>query len=158
MKASSNKASHGTAALNVTKPNDVANPITGLFVMLSAIIGVVAVATIVDVQISLRAIDPDDPATWPNMAPQVRYYFIPVLATILGVVVLIVHFGLQLTRRLYFRRLIHWLALGAGYGTVSFTLPLFRTGLHPLPALLIACLAAILVTIWLRRKYGVPSN
>lgn len=32
-----------------------------------------------DVQVSLARIDPADPATWPNMAPQIRYLLLPVL-------------------------------------------------------------------------------
>ena len=35
---------------------------------------------VADVQPALARIDADDPPTWPNMAPQVRYFFIPVVA------------------------------------------------------------------------------
>ena len=42
----------------------------------------IAAFTWLDVQISLSAIDPKDPSSWPNMAPQVRYGFIPLLAAL----------------------------------------------------------------------------
>lgn|SRR5574341_1422357 len=35
---------------------------------------------VADVRLALARIDADDSATWPNMAPQVRYFFIPVVA------------------------------------------------------------------------------
>jgi hypothetical protein len=50
---------------------------------------------VANVRLALARIDADDSATWPNMAPQVRYFFIPVVAG--AVVVAAVAVNLVLT-------------------------------------------------------------
>jgi len=73
----------------------------------------VAGFTVADVQLALARIDADDSATWPNMAPQVRYFFIPVVAG--AVVVAAVAVNLLLTLIDYRHRAIEALGvLGCG--------------------------------------------
>lgn len=45
---------------------------------LLALLAGIALLVFLDVQVSVAAIDPSNPTTWPNMAPQIRYLFIPV--------------------------------------------------------------------------------
>ena len=79
---------------------------------------------VADVQLALARIDADDSATWPNMAPQVRYFFIPVVAG--AVVVAAVAVNLLLTRIDHRRTelLRHWVFLGAAYSLVASALPM----------------------------------
>jgi hypothetical protein len=84
---------------------------------------------VADVQLALVRIDADDSATWPNMASQVRYFFIPVVAG--AVVVAAVAVNLLLTpidhRRTELLR--HWVFLGAAYSLVASALPIRYLGL-----------------------------
>lgn len=52
----------------------------GYAAMASATTAGVTAVMFADVQLVLSRIDPNDSSTWPNMARQVRYYFIPVVA------------------------------------------------------------------------------
>ena len=84
---------------------------------------------VADVQLALARIDAHDSATWPNMAPQVRYFFIPVVGG--AVVVAAVAVNLLLTpidhRRTELLR--HWVFLGAAYSLVASALPMRYLGL-----------------------------
>lgn len=127
--------------------------------MVATIVAAVAVTTFVDVQISLGQIDPNDSATWPNMAPQIRYYFIPVLATFVSAISLAVNLVLQLLQRRRLVRRIHWVLLGAGYSVVLLALPITRAGINGIIALSASIVGALLVVLWVRRRYGVlPST
>jgi hypothetical protein len=54
--------------------------VAGYAAMALAIAGGVVGFMVADVRLALARIDADDLATWLNMAPQVRYFFIPVVA------------------------------------------------------------------------------
>lgn len=127
--------------------------------MVATIVAAVVVTTFVDVQISLGQIDPNDSATWPNMAPQIRYYFIPVLATFVSAISLAVNLILQLLQPRRLVRRVHWVLLGAGYSVVLLALPIARAGINGITALSASIVGALLVALWVRRRYGVlPST
>ena len=68
---------------------------------------------VADVQLALARIDADDSATWPNMAPQVRYFFIPVVAGAVVVAAVAVNLLLTLIDHRRTDLLRHWGFLGA---------------------------------------------
>ena len=84
-----------------------------------------AVIVAIDVQLSLAAMDFSDPSTLPNMGPQVRYFFIPVLAAIALAVgsfldlLLWLAFGRRPLRSGY-----HYVVLGICYSLSLAVLPL----------------------------------
>jgi len=84
---------------------------------------------VADVLLALARMDADDSATWPNMASQVRYFFIPVVAG--AVVVAAVAVNLLLTRIDHRRTepFRHWVFLGAAYSLVASALPMRYLGL-----------------------------
>lgn len=63
---------------------------------------------VADVQLALARIDADDSATWPNMAPQVRYFFIPVVAGAVVVAAVAVNLLLTLIDHRRTELLRHW--------------------------------------------------
>ena len=79
---------------------------------------------VADVQLALARIDADDSATWPNMAPQVRYFFIPVVAGAVVVAAVAVNLLLTLIDHRRTELLRHWVFLGAAYSLVASALPM----------------------------------
>lgn len=130
----------------------------GHLVMVATIATVVAMFTILDVQISLVRIDPSDSTTWVHLArPQVAYFFIPVLAAVVAVAAFIVNsiLGLVLRRRL--SRTRHWAILGAAYALVSVAQPVSAIGINDSSVLWLAIATAVLSAILVRWRYGVPQ-
>ena len=68
---------------------------------------------VADVQLALARIDADDSATWPNMAPQVRYFFILVVAGAVVVAAVAVNLLWTLIDHRRTELLRHWVLLGA---------------------------------------------
>jgi len=85
---------------------------------------------VADVQLALARIDADDSATWPNMAPQVRYFFIPVVAGAVVVATVAVNLLLALIDHRRTELLRHWVFLGAAYSLVASALPMRYLGLN----------------------------
>lgn len=109
-----------------------------LLLKLLGLIAGVMMWVVLDVQISLAKIVENDPATWPNMAPQTRYIFIPLFS------VIAVLFGLPIdwiVRRVLRRREFHsrWqlVTLGACFGLVAVPLWVIRVIEHATPSLLL---------------------
>jgi hypothetical protein len=135
--------------------NTFVGSLNGYLVMALAITATVAIAMTFDIQISLSRIDPDDHTTWPNMAPQIRYYFIPIVALPLVLGSVLAKMLLNLAKRCQFRRYSHWAALGFCYGIVGVALPLVRTGLSLYPAIGIALAVSLGMALWVRRQFGI---
>lgn len=84
---------------------------------------------VADVQLALARMAADDSATWPNMAPQVRYFFIPVVADAVVVAAVAVNLLLTLIDHHRTELLRHWVFLGAAYSLVASALPMRKLGL-----------------------------
>jgi len=84
---------------------------------------------VANVQLALARMDADDSATWPNMAPQVRYFFIPVVAGAVVVAAVAVNLLLTLIDHRRTELLRHWVFLGAAYSLVASALPMRYLGL-----------------------------
>lgn len=132
--------------------------ISGNAAMSLATIATVTLATYIDVQVSLSQINSGDPATWPHMAPQIRYYFIPVFSGIVLLPSLFIHWVLQSISRRQFSRPVHWVMLGVSFGVVSFTLPVARAGLNIVVAFCLTAVLAFALVILVRWRYGSSPN
>jgi hypothetical protein len=123
-----------------------------LLLLLGTFLGVAAIVY-VDVQRSLALIDPADSSTWPNMAPQIRYYFVPMLVAHCLVVAAVVE---PLLRYVVVRRTLarwhQWLLLGLGYSLLHIDLPM--DGLLPYPASRLFGLALAVICALLLRVLG----
>jgi hypothetical protein len=140
------------------KPHTNVGSLTGHLAMTAAIVVIVAIATIIEVQLSLSRIDPNDSATWPNMAPEIRYYFIPVLALLLSIACALINFFLQLLdhRRLQYAR--QWVLLGLAFCLVLLGFPLTGMGVSPSAAFAISLVIALSAVLEVRSRYGVPVD
>jgi hypothetical protein len=129
----------------------------GHLVMVATITTVVAMLTILDVQISLARIDPNDSATSAHLArPQVAYLFIPLLAALVAAAAVVVNavLGLVLRRRL--SRTMHWAILGAAYALVSIAQPVSAMGINDPVVLGLSAATAVLSALLVRWRYGAP--
>jgi hypothetical protein len=107
-----------------------------LLFLLGATAGVMALIFL-DVQISLAAIDPDNPATWPRMGPEIRYLFAPVLLLfVLGVAAVADPVIRVCVSHAALARPKHIVLLGLCYSLALMALPL-RAILPPHPASLL---------------------
>lgn len=140
------------------KPDFRVSVVAGYLAMAAAIIGSVTAATFIDVQISLSRIDPNDSSTWPNMAPQVRYYFIPVFSVPLAVVAILVNLCLQLFGSRRFPRVGHWVLLGVAFSLVLLAFPLIKVGVNPSVAFFFAVATALSAVVLVRWRYGIPHD
>jgi hypothetical protein len=140
------------------KPHTNVGALAGHLSMTAAIVGVVAIATLIDVQWSLSRIDPNDSATWPNMTPEVRYRFIPVLAALLSLGAALINFFLQLLDRRRLQHARHWVLLGVAFGSVLLGFPLTRIGFNPSAAFAISLAIALAAFLGVRSRYGVPVD
>jgi hypothetical protein len=134
------------------------SPLAGHLAMTAAIVVIVAIAMIIDVQASLSSIDPGDPATSPNMAPEVRYYFVPVLSALLALGAALINFFLQ---RLDGRRLQRgkdWVLLGVAFCSVLLGFPLIRMGLSASAAFAVSLAVALFGVLGVRSRCGVPPG
>lgn len=132
--------------------------LAGHLAMIAAIVVIVVIAMIIDVQLSLSSIDPGDPATRPDMTPEVRYYFIPVLSALLSFGAALINFFLQ---RLDGRRLQQgkdWALLGVAFCSVLLGFPLIRMGLSPSAAFAVSLAVALFGVLGVRSRYGVRSG
>jgi hypothetical protein len=140
------------------KPNPSVSSAIGYSAMAAAIIVSVTVATVADVQISLYRIDPRNPATWPNVAPQLRYYFIPVLSICLAVGCVLINVCLQLIAPRQFTLLRQWVFLGIAFSVSLLGFPLIKAGLSPAAAFALSLATALIAVILVRLRYGVPVD
>jgi hypothetical protein len=130
----------------------------GHLAMTAAIVVVVAIAMIIDIQLSVAGIDPNEPGTQPTMAPEVRYYFIPVLSALLSLGAALINFFLQ---SLDGRRLQHvkdWVLLGVAFCSVLLGFPLIRLGLSPSAAFAVSLAVALFGVLGVRSRYGAPPG
>lgn len=77
----------------------------------------VAVFMTLDTAVSVAVIDLNDSATWPNMHPWIRIYFIPILAPVFAVAVLMVEWLRGFFWKTQIKSFRHWLVLGFSYTT-----------------------------------------
>ena len=125
--------------------------------MIAAIGLVVAVLTVLDVGISLSRIDMNDSATWPDMGPEIKYFFIPMLTGFVALVAVAVNFALSLLDRRRLSQTKHWAALGAAFALVLVAQPIAALGVKGSVVLWFSAAAALLAVILVRRFFGVPN-
>jgi hypothetical protein len=131
----------------------------GHLVMVATIAALVAMFTILDVQISLAHTDPNDSTTWTHLArPQVAYFFIPVLAALVATTAVIANFILGLVLRRHLSRRRHWAILGASYALVSVAQPVSAIGINDPVVLWLSAATAVLSAVLVRWRYGVPQT
>jgi hypothetical protein len=132
--------------------------LAGHLAMTAAIVVVVAVAMIIEAQLSVSGVGPGDSATGPSIGPKVRYAFIPLLSGLLTLGAALINFFLQ---RLDGRRLQHvggWVLLGVSFCSVLLGFPLIRTGVSPSAAFAISLAVALFAVLGVRSRYGVPPG
>lgn len=123
----------------------------GLFVF-GVYLGV-AIIVAIDVNVSLAAINPADPNTWPEMGPQVRYFFVPIFGTILAIVAVCLNVIIGLFHRRDFHWAV-WFILGTAYSLMLSALPLGRVIHMPMLGGTISLLFTVLAVVALRIVFG----
>jgi len=118
----------------------------------------VAAFMFADIQLALARIDPNDLATWPSMAPEVRYFFIPVVATAIVLVAIVVNVLLSLVDCRRIALIPHWVLLGAAYSLLAAALPVRYLGVNVQIALAVAAAASLGGVLLVRWRYGVKAN
>lgn len=113
----------------------------------------VAIIVAIDVNASLAAIDPADARTWPEMGPQVRYFFIPVLGSILAIAAVCINIIVGLFHRRDFRWPV-WFMLGVAYSFALSVLPLGQAIHVPMVANTISALVTVLAVVVIRVAFG----
>lgn len=126
--------------------------------MVSTMAVVVALSTVLDVQITLARIDPNDSSTWPEMGPEIGYFFIPVLAALLAVAAVILNALLTLMDHRHLSEPKHWAALGGAFALVSVALPVSALGIQGPVVLGCAVVFALFAAVLVRRFCGVPGG
>lgn len=126
--------------------------------MVAAILVGVSVVTAIDVQVALSQIDAGDSRTLPHMAPQIRYYFIPVITAVVAIGSMMVNLVLGLIQRRRLVQLIHWAFLGGAYSLVLVTFPMTRFGVNGIAALIVSVIAAFSAVLSIRWHYGVSQS
>jgi hypothetical protein len=111
-----------------------------------------------DIQLASSQINPGDPATWPKMAPEVRYLFIPVVAAAIVVAGVVVNIVLSLADRRRIAQLAHWVLLGGAYSLVAAALPMRYLGVNGQVALVAGLAAALACVLLIRWRFGVKEN
>jgi hypothetical protein len=129
----------------------------GHLVMIAAIGLVVALFTVLGVQLSLARIDMNDPRTWPDVGPAIKYFFIPVLTAFVALVAVVVNFALAFVDHRRLSQTKHWATLGVAFGLVAVAQPAAALGVNGPIVLWFSVVAALLAAILIRRRYGVPS-
>ena len=140
------------------RPHKDVDALTGHLAMAGAILVVVGIVTIIDVQLSVSHIDPENPATSPNMAPEIRYYFIPVLSAFLSLGAALINFFLQLLDRRRIQRVRHWVLLGLAFCLVLLGFPLTKIGFTPSTAFALSLSIALAAFLGVRWRCGVPLD
>ena len=129
------------------------------YLVMALTIGVgVALFMFVDIQLALARIDPGNSETWPNMNPQIRYFFIPILAPAIAVAAVAVDLLLGLVYRRRIVRLKHWVLLGVAYSLVTSSLLVRYLGFKGELAFLVGPVLAFVCAILVRWRYGVPPQ
>jgi hypothetical protein len=136
------------------KPTGTSRIFVGYIAMVLTIAVAVTLFSVADVQISLAYIDPSDPSTSPNMAPQIRYYFIPFLAAALAVASVLFNLLLDFIQRRRLFRLSHWMILGAAYGLAASSLLTRYFSIGGALPLLLGPALAICAVLLVRWRYG----
>ncbi|MDR2240152.1 MAG: hypothetical protein LBE33_06895 [Zoogloeaceae bacterium] len=116
----------------------------------------VAVIVHVDVNLSVAAIDPSNSDTWPEMAPQIRYFFIPILGTIVAIAAVCLNALVNFFHRRDFHWAI-WFALGLAYSFMLSGLPLIRITHMPMLSGAIGLLFTVFVVAAVRVIFGKKS-
>lgn len=130
----------------------------GHVAMVAAICCGTALFMALDVELAKARIDPNDPSTWPNMAPQIRYLFIPVVAGGLTVAAVILNWLMSLVDRRRIVSLTHWVLLGASFSFLASSLPLRYLGVSIEASLIGSIAVALGGAAWIRYRFGVPRG
>jgi hypothetical protein len=118
----------------------------------------VAIFMVADVQLALASIDPDNPETWPNMGPQIRYFFIPVIAAYVAVAAVVANLILSLVDHRSMGRLIHWALLGGAYSLVATLLPMRYLGVNVKIGALVCVVVALVCVLLVRWRFGIKQE
>ena len=124
--------------------------------MVAAIVTGVVMITTIDVQISLSQIDQSDSTTWPNTAPQIRYYFIPIFSALVALGAVAFNWIVQLVSRRQVARPLHWALLGFAFSLVSIAFPLARVGVDGMVAIVLSLTAALFAILFVWWRFSVP--
>ncbi|HEY0684011.1 MAG TPA: hypothetical protein VGD45_16895 [Steroidobacter sp.] len=108
----------------------------------------------IGVQIALARIDMDDPATWPNMGPQMAYFGIPMFSAFVAIPSVLINVLLDLTKQRRVRLPMHWFWLGAAYSLLGTSYPMAVAGMNGTASLLIGGAAAIAAAFIVRRHWA----
>lgn len=110
------------------------------------------------VQINLARIDMADPATWPNMGPQMAYFGIPMFTAFVAVPSVFINLCLDLAKHRRVTRPMPWFALGAAYSLLGASYPMAVAGMNGVISLLIGSTFAIVAALLVRRRWGERVN
>jgi len=133
--------------------------IQGHAVMAATVFAIVAVFTLLDVQIVLARFDPMDPTTSSHLGrPQTAYLFIPVLAAVVAAIAAFANFMLGLISRRRLVRTKHWASLGASFAMICVAQPISAIGLNDPVVLWLSGASATVFALLVHRRYAVPKS
>ena len=122
--------------------------------MLFGILAGMSFLVFIAVQIALARIDMSDPATWPNMGPQMAYFGIPMFTTFVAVPSVLINLLLDLAKKKRLRRPMPWFALGAAYSLLGASYPMVVAGMDWIISIVVGGLAAIAAALVVRQAWG----
>lgn len=126
----------------------------GHLAMVVAITAVVAVFTLLDVQISLARVHTG--AGDVHLAqPEVAYFFISVLVALIATAAVIINSLLRLVLRRRISETVHWAALGAAFALISIAQPVSAVGINDPIVLWLSAVLALGSAMLVTRRYGV---
>lgn len=106
------------------------------------------------VQIALARIEMSDPATWPNMGPQMAYFAIPMFSMFVAIPSVLINLLLDRAKQKRPRRPMLWFGLGAAYSLLGASYPMAVAGMDGIVSLLIGGATAIAAALIVRRRWG----
>src|SRR5262245_28528012 len=78
-----------------------------------------AIITIADVELSLAVINMNDPSTWPQMGPQIRYFVMPVVGIMIAGIAILVELSLFRWLKQNTKLKFAWFCLGLSYSLIQ---------------------------------------
>ena len=108
-----------------------------------------------DIQLSLSQIRENNPGTWSNMSPEIRYFFIPLIFAPIFAISSLFTFVFEMSYQI--KNYKYWFFQGLSFGIVLSVFPLVRLKLTNEMAVVISLLLTVICIILIRKKARVEN-
>ena len=128
----------------------------GYFLLAVGILITMIVMMVIDEQILLSKVDPDNPETWPNMGTGIRYFFIPIIFLPLYICSALVIFVCEkFIQRTKYKS---WFFQGIGCGMIMSIMPIGWLDIPVFLGISLPIILAISSITFVRIKYSNEKN